>query len=422
MNILQFFRRLGLPVVLAGLLLGSNSVKGAFWGRDSANNRLQLIVGESRAEGEWRAGLDAFKNRWRSGMNVEIREGRSSYWFYLPSESVPDLEGKQSDGGSVHFVIPADAGDLIFNGRVEKKTAAGRYIFEPNRDFAAQAGKLLKQELSNDDLLKLAFARINLAFIQGVHDAGVPASLDDVILLRNHGLEPGGIKAYAEAGFREPKEMTKLRSHGVTPEYVVKAKAAGYGATADELARLRNHGVTPEYLQEWKDIGYRLSAEEAIGLRNHGVQPEFGAAWKKAGFEFNHEELIRARNSGVPAEFAMALADTGAKPKMEEIVRLRNFGVSADYYREIKKQNPNYTSEEIVRFRQFGVQPDYVKAVASGRADLSAEEIIKLRSHGVPADYVSALNVPGRAPLDADTIIDLRNRGVSAETARKLRQ
>ena len=406
---------------VAAFMILVATANAALFGKNHNDHALTLVPEKSRTEGEWRASVDVLKPNRRSGINIEIREDRSIYGFYLPTERAPRIEGKTSDGSTLHFTIAAESGDLEFDGIVKKKIASGRYVFEPNKEYAAEAGKLLRTDLSNDDLLKLAFGRITLGYIKGVHEALPAANLEDVIRLRNHGLDPDGIKAFVAAGFTRVEDLTRLRSHGVTPEYATKARAAGYGKTAEEITRLRNHGVTPEYLTGWKDAGFALTTEEVVKLRNFGVQPEYGAAWKNAGYNIDPEGLTRAKNFGVPIEFAAALGGN-KKPSLEEVIRMRQFGINADYYRDIKNLKPDYTVEEIIRLRQFGVTTDYVKAICATRNDFTAEHIVKLRQFGVPAEYVAALNVPDRKPLDAPAIIDLRNRGVSAETARKLRE
>jgi hypothetical protein len=413
--------RLAITTSVAALLIFVATANAALFGKNYNDHALTLAPEKSRTEGEWRAGVDVLKRNRGSGINIEIREDRSTYGFYLPTERAPRIEGKTSDGSTLHFVIEAESGDLEFDGVVKNKVASGRYVFEPNKEYAAEAGKLLRAEPTNDELLKLAFARVSLGYIKGIHEALPSSNLDDMVRLRHHGLDPDGVKAFVAAGFARVEEITRLRNHGVTPEYATKARAAGYGKSAEEITRLRNFGVTPEYLTGWKEAGFALSADEIVKLRNFGVQPEYGAAWKKAGYDIDPEGLVRARNFGVPIEFAAALGGD-KKPSLDEVVRMRQFGINADFYRDIKGVKPDYSVEEIIRLRQFGVSSDYMKAICATRNDFTAEQIVKLRSFGVPAEYVAALNVPDRKPLDAQAIIDLRSRGVSAETARKLRE
>jgi hypothetical protein len=412
---------LAFKTAVTAFLLFIATTNAALFGKTYNDHALTLVPEKSRAEGEWRASVDVLKSNHRSGINIEIREDRSTYGFYLSTERAPHIEGKTSDGATLHFAIPAESGDLEFDGIVKNKIASGHYTFAPNKEYATEAGKLLRTDLSNDDLLKLAFARITVGYIKGVHEALQSANLEDIVRLRNHGLDPDGIKAFIAAGFSRVDDLTRLRSHGVTPEYATQARASGYGHTADEITRLRSFGVTPEYLTGWKDANFTLTTDEVVKLRSFGVQPEYGAAWKKAGFDINPESLTRAKRFGVPIEFAAALAGD-KKPSLEEVIRMRQFGINADFYRDLKNLKPDFTVEEIIRLRQFGVTPEYMKAICATRNDFTAEQIVKLRSFGVPAEYVAALNIPDRKPLDAQSIIDLRSRGVSAETARKLRE
>ena len=395
-------------------------VSAALFSRGN-DHRLQLRPGESRAEGSWDIDLDAYRSQRRNGVQIEIRQKGSTHSFYLPAERAPVIPNARN-GSPIEFAIKSDAGELRFKGEVERDVATGTYRFEPNKTFAADAGKLLKRDLSNDDLLELAWSDVTWVYIQAVADAGLNPTYEDVLSLRRHGLKAEAIKEFVAAGTDKPRDIIQLRNHGVTAEYVREARQLSFGKTTDELTRLRNHGVSTEQLQGWHDAGTSPSTEEVIRLRNHGVQPEYAAAWKKAGFEFTHEELIRARNFGVPSDFPAALAKGGNKPKIEEVIRMRQYGVGADYYREMREANSKLTPEDITRFRQHGVSSEYVKTLSKNGASFTADQIISLRNSGVPADYIAAINVEGRTPLDAKSIIELRNRGVSAETARKLRQ
>src|SRR4051812_30883928 len=96
-------------VVLLALEL---TARAAVFGNNDVRDRLQLTPNKSRAEGEWRAGLDAFKSKYHSGMNIEIVEGHSTYGFYLPDDRAPIVDGKPKDGGPIRFTIPSEAGEL----------------------------------------------------------------------------------------------------------------------------------------------------------------------------------------------------------------------------------------------------------------------------------------------------------------------
>src|ERR1041384_4214864 len=160
------------------IAVGANA---AIFNRKWEDDRLTLIPDTSRAEGEWHAGVEALKGNRNSGIPIEIREGNSTYGFYLPTERAPRIEGKIKDGNPIHFTIGAESGDFQFEGAAKGKSAGGHYKFEPNKEYATEAGKLLNIELTTDELVKLAFARISLSYIRAVHETLPSASLEEVV-------------------------------------------------------------------------------------------------------------------------------------------------------------------------------------------------------------------------------------------------
>src|SRR5262245_22057382 len=68
-------------------------------------------------------------------------------------------------------------------------------------------------------------------------------------------------------------EQIKLKTHGVTPEFIEGLKNHGYGSLSiEQLLKLRNHGVTPEYIEKMKSQGFEsLSIDQLVKLRSHGI-------------------------------------------------------------------------------------------------------------------------------------------------------
>src|SRR3954469_11224697 len=97
MTMLRSSHRLVIANAIAALLLFIATANAALFGRDFDDDRLTLIPNKSRAQGEWRAGVDALKGKRHSGINIEIRENNSTYGFYLPTERAPQIEGKITD-------------------------------------------------------------------------------------------------------------------------------------------------------------------------------------------------------------------------------------------------------------------------------------------------------------------------------------
>ena len=89
-----------------------------------------------------------------------------------------------------------------------------------------------------------------------------------------------------------------MRDHGVSPDFVVALRRAGYSFATDEIVRMRDHGVNDIYVGELSRLGYAdLAAEEIVRLRIHGVTPDFIRRANAAGRR-SPEELVRMRIGG----------------------------------------------------------------------------------------------------------------------------
>src|SRR4051812_13750720 len=65
-----------------------------------------------------------------------------------------------------------------------------------------------------------------------------------------------------------PNELIELRNHGVEPEYVRAMRSQGFAAlSARELIELYNHGVAPDYIRGLREAGLtNLSLQQLIEL------------------------------------------------------------------------------------------------------------------------------------------------------------
>jgi len=96
-----------------------------------------------------------------------------------------------------------------------------------------------------------------------------------------------------------PAALTRMRDHGVTPEFVVALRAAGYRFDPDEIVRMRDHGVSGAYVGELRQLGYAdIAAEEIVRLRTHGVTTDFIRRANEGGTRRAPEELVRLRTGG----------------------------------------------------------------------------------------------------------------------------
>ena len=172
-------------------------------------------------------------------------------------------------------------------------------------------------------------------FLGGLADAGYTnISVDEIIALKEHGVEPRFIKGMLGAGIGTPsvRELIQLREHGVDPDYV--AGVAGSGLVDD------------------------LDVKNAIRLRENGVDADKMAGIRKLGFgPYPSDDVIRLRQNGVEEATFAALKEAGAdRAGVSDAIEFRQHGITVTRIREMKRQGFNNLSlEQIVKLCRAGI-------------------------------------------------------------------
>jgi len=172
-------------------------------------------------------------------------------------------------------------------------------------------------------------------FLGGLADAGyTDITVDEIIALKEHGVEPPFIKNMLGAGIGRPsvKELIQLREHGVDPDYV--ASVARSGLVDD------------------------LDVRAAIRLRENGVDGDEMAGIRKLGFgPYSTEDVIRLRQNGADEATFAALKEAGAdRAGVSDAIEFRQNGITAARIREMKRQGfNNLNLEQIVKLCRGGI-------------------------------------------------------------------
>lgn len=100
-------------------------------------------------------------------------------------------------------------------------------------------------------------------------------SVDEIVRLREHGVEPGWLKALYEAGITDlsVNDIVQLAEHGVEVEWFHELRALGIrDLSVRDIVELSEHGVEANWLKELHEAGLtRLSTQEIIQLAEHEV-------------------------------------------------------------------------------------------------------------------------------------------------------
>lgn len=290
-------------------------------------------------------------------------------------------------GGPAKFEYVQDAGSLACTGRFSWGGGSGDYTFVPNPDFGNQLRQLGYIPPDREQQFSMLMMDVNLQFARGVNDAGLHASIDQLIDLRAHGVSIEFLAEARRSGYQNfsVRDFIDLRDHGVRSEFLRDLKAYGYNLDARGITSLRDHGVTTEFMRDLKQAGYNLPAREIADLRDHGVSSEYMRELKDYGLRPEARELTTLRDHGVTPEFLKGMKDAGYEQlASDEMIQLRDHGVDTKFAQQAHSLGYNFAPRELVQLHDHGVTAAYLRNLKdSGMHNLTVDQIQKLRDHGI---------------------------------------
>lgn len=112
-------------------------------------------------------------------------------------------------------------------------------------------------------------------------------SLQQIIELREHDVDPGYIKSLQAIGMTNltVPQIIQLREHDIEPTYIKALYEAGFTTlSVGQIAQLGEHDVPPLYLKALHDAGFgNLPLSQIIELVEHDVDPSYLRSLDKAG-------------------------------------------------------------------------------------------------------------------------------------------
>src|SRR5579871_55029 len=171
-------------------------------------------------------------------------------------------------------------------------------------------------------------------YLAGLVDAGyTQISVDDIISLRDNGVDPKYIQGMLRAGFGTPtpKDLINLHNNGVSPDYARKAVAAGVPSlNVDRMIHLAQNGVDLDNAQRIHALGFGpFTVEQLIELHNNGVSSSLFEALKESGFtKVDSKQAVTAQQNGLSAKSLRSLREQGFKGlTFEQVIKLVRAGV-----------------------------------------------------------------------------------------------
>jgi hypothetical protein len=275
----------------------------------------------------------------------------------LPLANFRGLNPRQS--GPAKFEYVEDSGSLFCQGRFSFGAGSGTYTFQANPKFTAALTQLGYDAPTEPESFSLLLMHVTLDFARGVRDAGLKASVRQLIDLRTHGITLPYIRETQNAGYTTftTGDFIDLKIHGVSTEFLRALKHAGYELPARQITELQIHGVNAEYMRDLNIYGLRPQASDLVQMKVHGIDPDYLKGLKDAGYgDLSAGQITDIKVHGLDPKFMQEAKDLGYGFTARELIDLKVHGVGAEYLRHLRE---------------------------AGMRNLSAEQITKLKIHGV---------------------------------------
>lgn len=192
----------------------------------------------------------------------------------------------------------------------------------------------------------------------------------------------GGPRPASAASSHEPRENASGFLSGLAD--------AGYKhLTVDEIIALKEHGIDPRYIKEMAAAGLGTpGVNELNRLHDHGVEPGFVAAMVSSALvsELGFETVIHLSENAADGDDMARIRALGFGPfAVDDVIRLRQHGVEAPTFQALKEAGRGgATVADAVMFQENGVTTERIQKMKSqGFGDLSLEQIVKLCQAGI---------------------------------------
>ena len=191
-------------------------------------------------------------------------------------------------------------------------------------------------------------------------------------------------QAAAESAGAAPKPTVEVSG------FLGELTAAGYPKlSVDEIIALKDHGVEPRYVKGMLGAGLGVpSVQQLIQLKDHGVQPDFVASMVASRLvsDLDFKSIIRLRENDARGDDMGNVRALGFGPfTADEVIQLRQHGVEAATFEALKEAGADRAGvSDAIEFREYDVTTHRIRDMKQqGFNNLTLEQILKLRRSGV---------------------------------------
>lgn len=226
-------------------------------------------------------------------------------WGWEHPVALSDLSGLSAatvgSQGDVHFALRRAAGTFECDGHVERGIGAGTFAFAADPSFVQTLAARGIAQPTPDEQLELAAQNVDAGYLDQLRAAGLRPDLSGLLRLIHAGVTPAYVAGLEHAGLANLSidDVVELQNHGVQPDLLLAAKDAGLSLSTQDAIRFADHGITAAYIANVRALGYAPSAEQYVRMADHGITVAWIRQVQAAGLKPNVDELIRMRDAGV---------------------------------------------------------------------------------------------------------------------------
>lgn len=139
-----------------------------------------------------------------------------------------EIQAIRSQAG---FQLVRDAGTFAFSGSFSNGSGSGEWSFQGNSTFTTELRKHGYEQLTVDQLYRLALNRIDALYVAELAQAGYRnLSVNQLIALYSNDVRAEYITSLAATGYAQlsPNDLIALKSNGVNDAYIKSLQSRGY--------------------------------------------------------------------------------------------------------------------------------------------------------------------------------------------------
>lgn len=334
----------------------------------TVSNRNMKVVQDTETEGYWFATIKGDKISMQFRQTAEEGQSYNGSTFKLSDFSTLPR------GNSGKFQLTREAGTMEFTGKFDDDQGMGKYIFQPNKAYAASMNKEINESLSDRDLMVFFFIDIKISYAKMLKSEGYKdLDKDKLIPLAALNIDTAFIHSLKESGLKglTLDQMIPLKSLDIDKKYIQEIRSAGYpDISSDQLIAFKSQGIDGNYIKKLQAADPKPGAktdrdpDDIISFKALQIDDSYVKELKQAGIsDIEKQDLLAMKSLGIDGAYIKSFDAIGYRNlKSSDLIPMKSLGINAEYIRGFQGIGfNNIEAQELVALKSVGVTPEYIR-------------------------------------------------------------